>query len=385
MRRRAFVLSLACCCLFAGSGLAGPPAAPKVGKSVSHSNLTVFFLHGKSAAPAKTVITLKDAMEKKIVVVHETSNVGLLSVENTSPDVEVFIMAGDVVKGGKQDRAIAFDLILPSKSGVVPMPSFCVERGRWSQRGSEGVAKFECSDSQVCNRALKVAVNETRAQGEVWREVENAQKRLSDNLGKEVNNAASKSSLQLALEDKDLKAKIAEYEKAFEGCCGDAEVVGMAVAINGTIVGADVFASHDLFKQLWPKLLKSAATEAISEWKKDAKFEACAAAKVESFLAEAEAAPVKEVAVQQEGGAQSSRGQSINRAPGRGTAQQSEVVETTVENRSPTRNEPQGKATQATKYRAKIQQRTGAKSLVVESCDKEKPEITWHRSYIAKP
>jgi hypothetical protein len=61
-----------------------------------------------------------------------------LIVENLS-DEEVYIQSGDIVKGGRQDRTLGYDLIVPKKSGKVKITSFCVEHGRWSARGREAV------------------------------------------------------------------------------------------------------------------------------------------------------------------------------------------------------------------------------------------------------
>src|SRR5262249_5531978 len=58
-----------------------------------------------------------------------------LVVENLSPDVEVYIQAGDIVKGGRQDRVLSYDLIVPPRSGKVPLAAFCVEAGRRQPRG----------------------------------------------------------------------------------------------------------------------------------------------------------------------------------------------------------------------------------------------------------
>ena len=52
------------------------------------------------------------------------------------------MQAGDIVKGGKQDRVVTVSFLLPAKSGRMPIASFCVEQGRWSARGKEDLAKF---------------------------------------------------------------------------------------------------------------------------------------------------------------------------------------------------------------------------------------------------
>src|SRR5262245_56218950 len=91
-------------------------AAPayKLSAPFTHDNITVFLILGEDQIKGD-VLTLAEAMADKKVVVHETKTVSQLSIENTS-DKQVFIQAGDIVKGGQQDRTIAFDILLPAKS-----------------------------------------------------------------------------------------------------------------------------------------------------------------------------------------------------------------------------------------------------------------------------
>ncbi len=60
------------------------------------------------------------AMARKVVIVHETQEVNELAVENVSRTEEVFIQAGDIVKGGQQDRVLAVDLDRPRALGAHP-------------------------------------------------------------------------------------------------------------------------------------------------------------------------------------------------------------------------------------------------------------------------
>ena len=80
--------------------------------------------------------TLEQALNQRKVVVHETSQVNELAVQNNSADA-VFIQVGDIVKGGNQDRMITNDFILPPYSGKLPIDAFCVEQDRRGRRGSE--------------------------------------------------------------------------------------------------------------------------------------------------------------------------------------------------------------------------------------------------------
>ena len=91
-------------------------------------------------------ITLQEAMVQRKVIVHETSNVNELVIENLS-DEEVYVQAGDIVKGGKQDRVLSDDLVIGPNSGRVPIASFCVEQGRWHRRAGEPMAFFRASNN----------------------------------------------------------------------------------------------------------------------------------------------------------------------------------------------------------------------------------------------
>ena len=99
----------------------------------THENLTIYLIHGEDKLKGKAPLTLDEALEQKKVIVYETKEVNNLSIENVS-DEDVFIMAGEIVKGGRQDRLLQYDLIVSAKSGKMPLPAFCVESGRWTQR-----------------------------------------------------------------------------------------------------------------------------------------------------------------------------------------------------------------------------------------------------------
>jgi len=171
----------------------------------THENLAVYLIHGANRVSGKTYLTLQEALAQKKAVVRETGNVNQLSIENTSKDSDIYIQAGDIVKGGQQDRTLGTDLILESKSKV-PIASFCVEQGRWSKRGKESSQQFATTTDQVASKELKLAVKYKKAQGEVWDKVAEAQSKLSSNVGTPVAAPQSTSSPQLTLENDLVKA-----------------------------------------------------------------------------------------------------------------------------------------------------------------------------------
>ena len=80
-----------------------------------------------------------------------------MQIENLGND-EVFVQSGDIVKGGQQDRVLTVSLLLPPKSGRIPIASFCVEQGRWTARGKEDVKTFATASAVVPSREAKIAM-----------------------------------------------------------------------------------------------------------------------------------------------------------------------------------------------------------------------------------
>jgi len=253
----------------------------------THKNLTIFLIHGKSIVLSKNFLTLQEAMEQKKVIVHETKTVSELAIENLSNE-DIYVQAGDIVKGGQQDRMLATDFIVPPKSGKMPIGAFCVESGRWAKRSGERAEVFSSSAEVASTKELKLAAKGARSQNEVWENVKVAQDRLSENVGATVNSPVSASSLQLAVENDKVRETAGAYIKALSQIPNAKDdVIGYVFAINGKVNSADVYGSSALFKKLWPKLLKANAVEAIAALQKQ-EFKPATTEAVSAFLVDAE-------------------------------------------------------------------------------------------------
>ncbi len=262
-------------------------AQPKVSEiAYAYKNLTVFLLQGGDQVK-RSYITLEEAMKNKEITLHETSNVGELRIDNNS-DKYVFIMSGDIVKGGKQDRTISEDMVLKPKSKNIPLTSFCVEHGRWQTRGSEKSSEFSSSSKTLSNKNLKIAARSSKSQSEVWKEVDNYQNEAGKNVNANIKSNASASSLQLSLESKELQTTAADYIKALTTAFqNEKNVVGFAFCINGKISTIEYFGNAGLAAKLQKKLIESAVNEAIFEYSKELKFTPCASDDVNRFMQEA--------------------------------------------------------------------------------------------------
>jgi hypothetical protein len=272
-----------------GRGRVAPESDYRLSGPYTHKNLSIFLVHGKNLIKAKSFLTLQEALVQKKVVVYETKSVNELSIQNFS-DEDVYVQSGDIVKGGAQDRMIGVDLIVPPRSGKLPISAFCVEHGRWSGRGNEKAAVFSSSADAVATREIKLAAKRSTSQGDVWRSVTVAQDKLSRNVGARVNSSVSESSLQLAVENNKVQETADIYIKALANIAGSSnDVIGYVFAINGKVNSADIYGSNVLFKKLWPKLLKANAIEAIAELQ-PGKFRPAAPETVAGFLSDSEKA-----------------------------------------------------------------------------------------------
>src|SRR6476620_599172 len=111
------------------------PTGYRISGPYTHKNLTVFLVHGKDLLPGKNSLTLQEALAQKKVRVYETRDVNELAIRNLS-NKDVYVQAGDSVRGGGQDRMISAAFIVPPRSGRRPISAFCVESGRCSKRGN---------------------------------------------------------------------------------------------------------------------------------------------------------------------------------------------------------------------------------------------------------
>jgi hypothetical protein len=276
----------------AGDGPTGAPPGVDVGQYTLsgpfvHNNLTVYLILGPDQKPARHYLTLQEALDRKLITIYETGSVNELQIENASADQDVYVQSGDIVKGGRQDRAIAMDFVCPPKTKL-PIDAFCVEHGRWSGRGSEPTTQFSSSSYQLAGNALKVAAKGAEDQGEVWRQVQVLQIKASSNAGENVMAQQSASSLQLSLENKKLDDLTDAYVKVLvDVAASKPDAVGCAFAVNGAVRSADIYGSHELFAKLWPKLLKASAVEAIADLQKGKIFETIRAEAVKACMEDA--------------------------------------------------------------------------------------------------
>lgn len=265
------------------AGIPGLDVITKAGPELEYENLRLYPITADAAyiknhAAAARFKNLGEAIgnhrfritEKKPFGRFEDQGaVNTLTVQNKSEDT-VFLMAGDVVQGGKQDRVIAQDLVVPPRT-ITDIAVFCVEPHRWQARSDNGPGAADDPRHSEQNKKIyaftgyyNVAANDIRRSATQSRN----QQQVWDEVGKvtAVHNAQTATGAYAALENSESFTRArARYLRFFEDKFDGAEDVVGVVAVTGSeILGTDVFAHPELFKKQYKALIHSYITDAVT-------------------------------------------------------------------------------------------------------------------------
>lgn len=238
-------------------------APPKVEGPYLQGKLAVYVVLGPQA-DSRAYITLDEGLKSGAVEVREvgSGDVNTLEVENGAEEF-LFLHVGDVIRGGKQDRTIATDVILPPHSAPVTIDAFCVEQGRWAAHSVDRLA-FSANEAMVSGTALKRSIQGERDQSEVWNEVAETEARVAEYAEAPSYTLSASGTYSAIVDNEKLKAQRTDYVDALlPRVAAHDDAIGIVVAIDGELVGADVYGSHELFQKLLPKVLDSYAQESI--------------------------------------------------------------------------------------------------------------------------
>jgi hypothetical protein len=247
----------------------------RVGPGRAHGGLLVFWLHAREPGPPLEVLTLDEARARGTLLITEKAQATVpeLIVENRGK-VHVLLMAGEILLGGKQNRVLREDILLPPWSGPRPIGVYCVEQGRWDA----GRGGFE-SKATIAAPGLRDQVLSRAPQSRVWHEVDRAARAA------EVPLSPSRSYQDL-YERPDVKDHLTRVERALDHRPA-AGAHGAAVFLGPRFTGLDLFHQPDLFARQWPKLLRAHALEAYRRPDGPEGKEALLRGRVEALLGEA--------------------------------------------------------------------------------------------------
>ena len=200
------------------------------------------------------------------IPVHDGAQVNQLVLVNNSKR-PLLLLAGEIVTGGKQDRVIGKDRLVPPESEPVDLGVFCVEPGRWVEKS----ANFGALGGNMAAPSVRLRAMKDKDQQQVWDSVRSAQTNIAAGMStSEAVEVQATSSYAQVMENGGVKRKLdsvaapieRDYSKLIREL-RDRNAVGVVVAIDGEIIWADIFASTQLLEKYWPKLVRSYATEAL--------------------------------------------------------------------------------------------------------------------------
>ncbi|MBM3889872.1 MAG: hypothetical protein FJ388_12215 [Verrucomicrobia bacterium] len=229
----------------------------RIGEPHHAKNLVVYPLFTSGRA-SDGYWTLDQALARRVLRITEKGegNVPELLVENLAGE-PIFLMAGEIVTGGKQNRVIAQDILLAPHSGPISLGVYCVEHGRWTAQ-----TRYFGAEKEIAHNQLRQQLNDaSNSQGRVWAEVARKASAVAAPAA-----ASPTGYLGAALGDRDVKRKVDEYTRPISL---PREANGMAVLTGGRVAGVEIFGDCETFAKLRDKLLRSYAVDAIESYGTD--------------------------------------------------------------------------------------------------------------------
>ena len=277
---------------------AGHPESDwRILEPITYENISVFPVVSSTGYDTDNFLTLDEGLASGEVVIREQGSDGLVRHRDDSSRIiqeyrgaasvnqlvlinrskrPLVLLAGELVSGGKQDRIIGKDRIVPVGAPPLPLNVFCVEHGRWSS-GSQFMASKTIVHPSVREKA---AVDQE--QTEVWGAVRGgttfksagsapAARLNSDVLSQTISSAAPTESYEKVYTSRSTGVSIDEFveqiatrfSRQTSHLKGE-RVVGVVVAYGGEVAWSDIFASSNLFELYWNKLLRSYVVEALA-------------------------------------------------------------------------------------------------------------------------
>ena len=231
----------------------------RVAEPFSRRNLTVFPIVDERSPATADYLPFGHAQKIGMIRVTEVSEGGSvpqLAVETLGGHA-VILLDGEELIGARQNRIVNLTILAPAKATVI-IPVSCVERGRWSYRSRDFTESPRTMYPRVrAQKMMDVSAslrnyNQRHAdQGAVWADV--------DHRASELRSHSATGAMGDIYDHH--HASVEEYVHEIEWLDGQ---VGAAFALDGYVVGLDVFDSQNIAREYLPKVLRSYALDAIA-------------------------------------------------------------------------------------------------------------------------
>ena len=233
-----------------------------IGEPVASGNLSMFpLLNGKEDGKEDEpdYLTLDEALGKgtaKVTEISEGGSVPELKFVNNG-ELPVLLIDGEELIGAKQNRVLNLTILAPAQREL-NIPVSCVEQGRWRYRsgafGSAPRTQFAAARAKKMasvSFSLRERGRPASDQGEVWQDI--------DRMAAHLKVASPTGAMANIFES--YSGDLDECVRTLSSVKGQ---LGAVFAINGEIIGFDLFDQSSTLKKLLPKLVSGYAIQALS-------------------------------------------------------------------------------------------------------------------------
>jgi len=204
-------------------------------------------------------LTLNQALDLDVIQITEVSQSGRvpeLMVTNRGKQ-PVFLLDGEELRGAKQNRVLNVSILVPGNCKVV-VPVSCVEEGRWSQQSKHFTAadhtmpaRMRMTKAKQVSHSLSCEGSRRSDQSALWKDVSDRLCELKVNSPTHAINAVYQ---EKRVDINEIVNQMGPFESQ----------IGAVFAIDGLIVGMELFDSQGTLQHLLPKITRSYAVETLT-------------------------------------------------------------------------------------------------------------------------
>ena len=209
-----------------------------IGKDSGYANNKMF--DGK-------ITSFDEAMRKHKIIVKELSesggpDVSTLMIKNRSNE-NIMLMSGEIVQGGKQDRAFGETTIIPKGKRKNYVQVFCVEKGRWDDKPKS------FKHAGTADAGVRKQIDVSKRQSKVWKQID---AELAEKNKQNQTSAYLKAYNDSTYSDTSYLHYFIEKMKS-----SDSAYAGFIAITGNRIIVADIFAGSDLCLAAYIENIKS--------------------------------------------------------------------------------------------------------------------------------
>lgn len=229
----------------------------EIGQPTTYHNMDVYPLLGAKLGEAG-YMTLDDALARgyaEITEVSEHGSVPELRFLNTG-DKPILLLDGEELVGAKQNRILNLTILAPANEAII-IPVSCVESGRWNRKSRKfstssrtHYARGRARKMEQVTESMFSRNDYSSDQSEVWSDINAKMSRL---------HSTSPTSAMSDMYESNAE-KLDGYVTHISASEGQ---VGAVFAIDGKIVGLELFDHSETLAKLLHKIVRSYALDAI--------------------------------------------------------------------------------------------------------------------------